>query len=116
MNTTIDPSTSNTTTMGPPGMTLGQSLTLGGLYGVTITISVIGLIGTYSMFVSSTSKQFWKVAAIMSLFNVVSIIFSFLFATALVANAEDCVRHELWVNISSHLFFFLFDSFMLFKT
>ncbi|KAJ3062081.1 hypothetical protein HDU98_002005 [Podochytrium sp. JEL0797] len=115
MNTTIDPLIPNTT-MGPPGMTFGQYITLGGLYGVTITISVIGLIGTLMTFLSSQSKQFWKVAAIMSLFNVVSIIFSFLFATVLVASPGECAQHDLWVNISSHTFFFLFDSFMLFKT
>ncbi|KAJ3061872.1 hypothetical protein HDU98_002233 [Podochytrium sp. JEL0797] len=116
MNTTIDPSTLNTTTTTSTGVTTGQFILLGGLCGTTIATNIIGLVGTFLSFLSSKSKQFWKVAAIMSLFNIVSIIYSFLFSTVMVAEADSCAAQDRWTNISSQMFFFLFDSFMLYKT
>ncbi|KAI9335754.1 hypothetical protein BDR26DRAFT_524427 [Obelidium mucronatum] len=96
-------------------MPLEQLIILGIISGLSLEISFSGIISVTQRLLTPTAESFRLCGTIMILFNIFCIVYQSLFNWGYFLNQHNCEVGNLWANIASHLFYFTFGCFLLFK-
>ncbi|KAI8611230.1 hypothetical protein BC830DRAFT_1142072 [Chytriomyces sp. MP71] len=97
-------------------LTIFQLCVINMIVGLTMEVSLTGLLTTYCRLVQQGVKNVWKTALIMSIFNVSSLFYMILFFMASFLTETNCIIQNYFVNLASHLMYLSFDFFLLYKT
>ncbi|KAJ3071045.1 hypothetical protein HDU98_005896 [Podochytrium sp. JEL0797] len=88
---------------------------LGILAGLTLEISVSGIVSTVVKLITNP-RNFWTLAIIMTLFNIWSVVYNVLFVWTFFLGPTNCGTGQRAVAVSAHAFYLIFDLFLLCKT